>query len=254
LTPTPRQGDLIQKEISEINKLEINTLSSLINEKPSLLPQTDIIINFPTPEPLSQTTFTATKQLPIAPTADLLLVKRKRLGLSKHKIQNQNKDAFTFNKPSLTNPLEFIGIDKPKEVIKKNKPLNKNTEILEFLFEQKIDNNNNNNKPKQNTEDIFNLKNIEYNTPPKIILPIITQDFQGKVLSSAPFSHPSPYVESPSSPAIQSFVIDSNVTTQTSNISKTFELPDNTPMSPILLEKLSQTTQNAISTTSQKNQ
>jgi hypothetical protein len=33
-TPTLRQGDLIQKEISEINKLEINTSSSLTNEKP----------------------------------------------------------------------------------------------------------------------------------------------------------------------------------------------------------------------------
>jgi hypothetical protein len=240
-TPTPRQGDLIQKEISEINKLEINTPSPLINKKPSPLPQTDIIINFPIPKPLSQTTFTATEQLPITLTADSLLVKRKRLGLSKHKIQNQNKDAFTFNKPSLTNPLEFIGIDKPKEVIKKNKPLNKNTEILEFFFEQKIDNNNNN-KPKQNTKDIFDLKNIEYNTPPKIIPPIITQDSQGIVPSSAPFSHPSSYVESPSSPAIQSFVIDSNVTTQIFNILEIFELSDNTPISPILSEKLSQTT------------
>jgi hypothetical protein len=45
-TLTPRQGDIIQKEISEINKLEINTPSSLTNE---------IQNNFPTPEPLSQT-------------------------------------------------------------------------------------------------------------------------------------------------------------------------------------------------------
>jgi hypothetical protein len=66
-TPTLRQGDLIQKEISEINKLEINTPSSLTNEKPSLLSQTDIIINFPTLEPLFQTTFTAIEQLPITP-------------------------------------------------------------------------------------------------------------------------------------------------------------------------------------------
>jgi hypothetical protein len=49
-TPTPRQGDIMQKEISEINKLEINTPSPLINE---LLPQTnEIQINFPTPDPL----------------------------------------------------------------------------------------------------------------------------------------------------------------------------------------------------------
>jgi hypothetical protein len=207
-------------------------------------------INFPTPEPLSQTTFTTTEQLPIASSVDSLLVKRKRLGLSKHKIQTQNKDAFAFNKPSPTNPPEFIGIDKLKEMIKKNKPLNKNTKILEFLFEQKIDNNNNNNKPKQNTEDIFDLKNIEYNTPPKTIPLIITQDSQGKVPSSTPFSHPSPYVESLSSPAIQSSVIDSKITTQ----AETFELLDNPPMSPILSKKLSQTSHNAISTSSQKNQ
>jgi hypothetical protein len=83
--PIPRQGDLMQKEINEINKLELNTPSPLTNKKPSPLPQTDII-NFSTPEPLSQTTFIATEQLPTALTADSLLVKRKRLGLSKHKI------------------------------------------------------------------------------------------------------------------------------------------------------------------------
>jgi hypothetical protein len=61
--------------------------------------------------------------LPAFPV-DSLLIKRKRLGLSKHKINTKNS-AFAFNKPSPTNPLEYIGIDKPKEIIKKNKPLNK---------------------------------------------------------------------------------------------------------------------------------
>jgi hypothetical protein len=86
-TPTSRKGDILLKEISKINTLEINTLSPLNNEKPSPI-QTDIIIKFPTPEPLLQTTFTATEQLLIASTAESLLVKRKRLDLSKHKIQN----------------------------------------------------------------------------------------------------------------------------------------------------------------------
>jgi hypothetical protein len=245
-TPTPRQEDIMQKEISEINKLKINTPSSLTNEP---LSQTnEIQINFPTPDPLPLTTFTATKQLPTALTVDSLLIKRKRLGLSKHKVQTEK--AFAFNKPSPTNPLEFIGIDKPKEVIKKNKLLNKNTEILEFLFEQKIESNNNN-KPITNTEDIFDLKNIEYNTPPKTIPPIITQDSQGKVPSSTPSSHPLLYVESSSSLAIQSSIIVSNASTQASNILETFELLDNPLLLLILTEKLSQ---NAISTINQKNQ
>jgi hypothetical protein len=137
-------------------------------------------------------------------------------------------------------------------VIKKNKLLNKNTKILEFFFEQKIESNNNNNKPKSNTKDIFNLKNIEYNTPPKTIPQILALDLQVTVPSSTPFSQPSPHIISSSFPAIQSSVIDSNVSTQASNISETFELLNNPPMSLILLEENS--SQNAISTTSQKNQ
>jgi hypothetical protein len=35
-TPTPRQADLIQKEISEINKLELSTSSSLTNKTSTL--------------------------------------------------------------------------------------------------------------------------------------------------------------------------------------------------------------------------
>jgi hypothetical protein len=182
-----------------------------------------------------------------APSADSLLVKRKRLGLSKHKIQIEKTEAFAFNKPSSTNLSEFIGIDKPKEVIKKNKPLNKNTEILEFLFEQKIDNNNNNNnnnnKPKSNTD-----------TPPKIISQILAPDSQVTVLNSTPSFHPSPQMVSLSSPAIQSSVIDSNAFTQAFNILETFELLNNPPMFPILSEENSFQNINAISTTSQKNQ
>jgi hypothetical protein len=157
-TPTPKQGDIIQKEIKEINNLEINTPSPRPNE---------IKITFSTPEPLSQTVFTASEPLLPAPPVDSLLIKRKWLSLSKHKINTENI-AFAFNKPSPTNSPEYIGIDKPKEIIKKNKPLNKNTEILEFLFNQKDNNNNNDNKPKNyNTENIFDPKNMEYTTLPK---------------------------------------------------------------------------------------
>jgi hypothetical protein len=106
--------------------------------------------------------------------------------------------AFEFNKPSSTNPPEYNGIDKPKEVIKKNKPLNKNTEILEFLFNQK-DNNNNNTKLKtsNNIEDIFDPKNMEYTTSLIPLLQILVLDSQVIIPSSTPSSNSSSYIVSP---------------------------------------------------------
>jgi hypothetical protein len=122
-------------------------------------------------------------------------------------------------------------------VIKKNKPLNKNTKILEFFFDQKDNNNNNNNIPKTNTKDIFDPKNMEYTTPPKAISQILVTDSQVIVPSSAPSSHPSLYIVSLSFSTIQSSVVDSNASTQTSNILETFELLTTLPMFPILSEK-----------------
>jgi hypothetical protein len=253
-TPTLKTRNIAQKEISEVNNIELNTLFLLPNE---------IKITFSTPEPLPQTTFTATKHLPQvaaeplpqAPIADSLLIKRKRLGLSKHKI---NTIAFAFNKPSNTNSLEFNGIDKPKEVIKKNKPLNKNTEILDFLFKIKDNNNNNNNtnistNKTINKEDIFDIKNMEYVTPPIRLLEIITVDSQTKIQSSVSPIH-SPYITSLSSPTIYSSIIDSNATTQAFNIFETFELVSTSPMSPILSKNNSTPNTNVISTSIQKNQ
>jgi hypothetical protein len=112
-TPTPKQRNNIQKEIIEIANLELNTSSPRPNE---------IQITFLTLEHLLQTVFIASKPLPHASPADSLLIKRKCLRLSKHKLKTDNTSAFTFDKPSSTNPLEYINIDKPKDVIKKNKP------------------------------------------------------------------------------------------------------------------------------------
>jgi hypothetical protein len=95
---------------------------------------------------------------------------------------------------------------------------------------------------------------MEYTTPPKPIPQILATDSQIKIPSSAPSSHSSPNIKSSSSPAIHSSVVDSNVTTQASNISKTFELIQSPPMSPILSEDQSTPTPIAISTTNQKNQ
>jgi hypothetical protein len=137
--------------------------------------------------------------------------------MSKHKTNIDKNTAFTFDKPSSTNPPEFTSIEKPKEVIKKTKLLNKNTEILEFFFDQKIDNsksnNNNNNNNNNNSQDIFDPKNMKYSTPIKILPKIITSDSQTIVPSSTLFSHLSLYVPSLSSPIIQSLVVDSNTST-----------------------------------------
>jgi hypothetical protein len=82
--------------------------------------------------------------------------------LSKHKTITENTSAFTFEKPFSTNPPKYKSIEKPKEVIKKTKPLNKNTDILEFFFHQKLDNSKPKTTNSNNTKDIFNPKNIEY--------------------------------------------------------------------------------------------
>jgi hypothetical protein len=60
--------------------------------------------------------------------------------MSKHKTTTKKDQVFTFNKLTFTNPPEFYSIEKPKEVIKKTKPLNKNSEIFKYFFEQKIKN------------------------------------------------------------------------------------------------------------------
>jgi hypothetical protein len=81
--------------------------------------------------------------------------------MSKHKTSIEKNQVFEFDKLTTTNPLEYHRIEKPKEVIKKTKLLNKNSKIYEYLFEQKIENNNNNNN---NSQDIFDPKNMEYYT------------------------------------------------------------------------------------------
>jgi hypothetical protein len=93
---------------------------------------------------------------------------------------------------------------------------------------------------------------MEYTTLPKPIPQILATDSQIIIPSSAPSSHPLPNIESPSSPTIHNSVIDSNVTTQASNISETFELISFLPISPILSKD--QSTPIAISSTNQKNQ
>jgi hypothetical protein len=227
-TPTLRQGDNMQREIIEINKLKVNT--------PSLRPN-EIQITFPTPKLLPQTVFIASEPLPLALPTDSLLIKRKHLGLSKHKTNIDNTSTFTFNKPSSTDSPEYKDIEKPKKVIKKNKFLNKNTEILEFLFDQKLDNNNNNNNnnnsktnKSNNSKDIFDPKNMEYSTSTKTLPQILVLDSQIIIPSLAPFSHSSPYIASPSSPPIHSLIVDSNALTQASNSSETFELIPTPPL------------------------
>jgi hypothetical protein len=76
-------------------------------------------MTFSTPEPLPQTSFVTSKILLDPLTADSLLIKRKCLGMSKHKTITDNTPVFTFNKPFSTNLLEFKGIEKPKKVKKK---------------------------------------------------------------------------------------------------------------------------------------
>jgi hypothetical protein len=180
--------------------------------------------------------------------------------LSKHKINTEDTSAFIFNKPSSTNPLEYKDIEKPKKVIKKNKPLNKNIEILEFFFNQKLDNNNPKPNTSNNSKDIFDLKNMEYTIPTKTLSQILVSDSQTVVPSSVPSSHFSPYITSSSSPLIHSLIVDSNTTTQAFNVSETFKLIPTPPLPPtpllflILIEKHFNSNTNVISANIQKNQ
>jgi hypothetical protein len=112
-TPTPRQGDKMQSEISKISNLEFNTPSLRANE---------IQITFPIPKLLPQAIFTASESLPQTPSVDSLLIKRKCLGLSKHKINTENTPAFIFDKPTSTDSPEYKGIEKLKKVSKKINP------------------------------------------------------------------------------------------------------------------------------------
>jgi hypothetical protein len=99
--------------------------------------------------------------------------------MTKHKTIIEKNSTFTFEKPSSTNLFKFKDIEKPKEVLKKTKSLNKNTEILEFLFNHKINNNNNNkSKPNNNnnSQDIFDPKNIKYSILVILSLQILVSD------------------------------------------------------------------------------
>jgi hypothetical protein len=211
--------------------------------------------------PLPQTPFETTKILPkivtssqyTLPQANSLLIKRKHLRMSKH--------SFTFKKPTTPNsinPLEFKRIEKPKEVIKKTKLLNKNSKILEFLFDNNNNNNNNNNNTNNNNnvQDIFDLVNIEYSTPPILLPQIIALDSQTIVLNSvSSFYSFLIVINNPSlnSPPINSLIVDSNASTQALNILEVFKLISIPPLSPISIEETNYTTTNIISVTLQKN-
>jgi hypothetical protein len=56
-------------------------------------------------------------------------------------VQTQNhydkNQTFEFNEPTSTNPSKYHKIEKLKEVIKKTKPLNKNSEIYESSLSKK---------------------------------------------------------------------------------------------------------------------
>jgi hypothetical protein len=100
---------------------------------------------------------------------------------------------------------------------------------------------------------------MKYATLPKTLPQILVTDSQVIVPSSVSSFHPSPYVVSSSSPFIHSSIIDSNASTQTSNMSEIFELvptlplPSTPPLSSILIEKNSNLNTNAISAEFQKN-
>jgi hypothetical protein len=245
-TPTLRQGNIAQKKINEISTMELNT---------STPRQEEIHINFPTPEPLPQTSFVTSEPLPNSPSVDSLLIKRKHLRISKHKVTTDIEKtlAFTFEKPSSTNPPEFKSIEKPKEVIKKTKLLNKNSKIFESLFNEKIDNNKpTNNNKSNNSQDIFDLKNIKYSTSIISSPQILVSNSQVIVPSSVSSSHPFLNIVSPTS---HSLIIDSNAETQASNISEIFKLIPSPPLPltpslfPILTEEIINTNTNINSAT-----
>jgi hypothetical protein len=130
-----------------------------------------------------------------------------------------------------------------------------------FFFNQKIDNSKSNNNNKSNSsQDIFNPKNMEYSIPIIPFPQILISDSQIVIPSSVLSSHSSPNIPSPTSPSIHSLIIDSNTTTQASNISKIFKLVSTPPLLltpllfPILTEEINNTNTNINSTDIQKNQ
>jgi hypothetical protein len=231
------------------------------------------IITFPVLDPLPQTTFIASKVLPNPPQADSLLVKRKQLRMSKYILTLEKPSAFFFEKPTFqslnTNPLEFKRINKSKEVLKKTKPLNKNSKILTFLSDNNSNNNNNNSFI--NAQDIYNLDNINTLTPTlKVSLEVLVIDSQIKVPNSTLSSHFSLIINSTptlSSPLITSFIIDSNASTQAMTVSSIYsrqkdELYSTLSLIPliltlplllILIEENSDTLVKVISISLQKN-
>jgi hypothetical protein len=189
--------------VKEITIIDLNTPTSRkrnISNPPTLS----------TPNPLPQTSFIANEKLLKLDTSlqvDTLLVKRKCLEIIKHKFNKFpfEKPTFSLQNPPHIEPSEYSGIEKPKEVLKKTKLLNKNLEILVFLSEN---NNNNNNNSFINVQDIHNLANINTltPTPPKIL----ALDLQiTNVTNSVPSSTPS---------LIHNLVIDSNAFTQATNL------------------------------------
>jgi hypothetical protein len=121
--------------MKKITTIDLNTLTS----RQSDISNSPNISTFSTSNPLPQTSFIVNENLPkvnTLPQVDTLLVKRKHLRIIKHKI-----NKFSFKKPTLSSLknlphiklLKFSGIEKLKEVFKKTKSLNKNSEILAFF-------------------------------------------------------------------------------------------------------------------------
>jgi hypothetical protein len=194
--------------------------------------------------------------------------------MSKHISIIDKLTVFSFDKPTSTlqffntNPPEFKGIDKLKEVFKKTKPLNKNSKILFFLSE------NNNNNSFINIKDIYNLANINTPTPTpilKTLSKILVTDSQIKVPDSILSSHSSLIINStPTSslPPITIFIVDSNTTTQATTVSFIYSiqkdelyptpsltlLVSTPPLSLILIKENSDIPVKVISVSLQKNQ
>jgi hypothetical protein len=104
-------------------------------------------------------------------------------------------------------------------------------------------------------QDIFNLVNIEYSISSILLPKIITPDSQTIVSNSTPSSHSSLiviYNPSPNSPSINSSIIDSNASTQASNILEVFKLVFTPPLSPASIKETNYTVINIISVTPQK--
>jgi hypothetical protein len=101
---------------------------------------------------------------------------------------------------------------------------------------------------------------MEYSTPEIPSPQILVSDFQVIVPNSVSSSHPFSNIASSTSSTIHSLIVNSNDSTQASNMSETFELvstpslPLTPSLSPILIEETINTNTNVNSATLQKNQ